>query len=127
METSRRPGKAVLRHTANVLQEVEVEGWQCQMRYDITFTPEALKDLKALRGIDRAKVQEVVEVHLRHEPTKLSKSRIKRLRQLKHPQFRLRVDELRIFYDVIENQVEVLAIVTKSNSDEWLTQKGISE
>ena len=97
------------------------------MRYDIIFTPEALKDLKALRGADRAKIQEAVEVHLRHEPAKLSKSRIKRLRQLKHPQFRLRVDELRIFYDVIENQVEVLAIIAKSNSDEWLTQKGISE
>ena len=92
------------------------------MRYDIIFTPEALKDLKALRGADRAKIQEAVAVHLRHEPTKLSKSRNKRLRQLKHPQFRLRVDELRIFYDVIENQVEVLAIITKSNSDEWLTQ-----
>jgi mRNA interferase RelE/StbE len=97
------------------------------MRYDIIFTPEALDDLKRLRAIDRAKVQEAVEVHLRHEPTKLSKSRIKRLRQLKHPQFRVRVDDLRIFYDVIEQQVEVLAILAKAETDDWLSRKGITE
>ena len=97
------------------------------MRYDIIFTPEALGDLKTLRAIDRAKVQDAIELHLRHEPTKLSKSRIKRLRQLKHPQFRLQVDDLRVFYDVIEQQVELLAILTKTDSGEWLSRKGIAE
>jgi hypothetical protein len=30
-------------------------------------------------------VREALEVHLRHEPTKVSKSRIKRLQDLTHP------------------------------------------
>jgi mRNA interferase RelE/StbE len=41
-------------------------------------------------------------MHLRHGPTKLSKSRIKRLRGLEQPQYRLRVGETRVFYDVTE-------------------------
>jgi mRNA-degrading endonuclease RelE of RelBE toxin-antitoxin system len=66
-------------------------------------------------------------IHLRHEPTKVSKSRIKRLRELTHPQYRLRVDELRVFYDVEGDEVQVLAIVAKSGAAEWLRQVGGSD
>jgi mRNA interferase RelE/StbE len=54
----------------------------------------------------------------------VSKSRIKRLRGLDHPQYRLRVDEVRVFYDVSETAVEVLAIVSKAKAQEWLKQEG---
>jgi mRNA interferase RelE/StbE len=60
---------------------------------------------------------------LRHEPTKVSKSRIKRLRGLERPQYRLRVDEVRVFYDVTETAVEVLAIVSKAEAQKWLDTK----
>ena len=36
------------------------------------------------------------------------------------PQYRLRVDDIRVFYDVTENTVEVLAIVPKSEASAWL-------
>ena len=55
-----------------------------------------------------------------------SKSRIKRLRGMSKPQFRLRVDEVRIFYDVAEGIVEVLAIVQKSQAQAWLDTLGES-
>ena len=58
--------------------------------------------------------------HLRHEPTKTSKTRIKRRRGLQRPQYRLRVSEIRVFYDVTEQAVEVLAIVPKSEAPAWL-------
>ena len=58
-----------------------------------------------------------MEAHLRHEPAKTSRSRIKRLRGLRRPQFRLRVGEVRIFYDVSAGTVEVLAIVTKAEAE----------
>ena len=69
----------------------------------------------------------MLEQHLRHEPTKVSRSRIKRLRGLRRPQFRLRVDEIRVFYDVREKNVEVLAIVPKSKATQWLEQEGEKE
>ena len=63
-------------------------------------------------------------MHLTHEPTKVSKSRIKRLRGLSQPQYRLRVDDIRVFYDVTETQVQVLAIVTKAEAQSWLDEEG---
>ena len=68
--------------------------------------------------------QQALEVHLTHEPTKASKSRIKRLRGLHQPQYRLRVGDIRVFYDVTETQVQVLAIVTKAEAQAWLDTQG---
>jgi hypothetical protein len=61
---------------------------------------------------------------LRNEPTRASKSRIKRLRGLSQPQYRLRVGEVRVFYDVTREAVEVLAIVTKDDAARWLAAHG---
>ena len=94
------------------------------MRYEILLAPEAVEDLNALKATARASVKDAVEMHLRHEPTKVSKSRIKRLRGLSRPQYRLRVDEIRVFYDVSGTDVEVLAIVAKSEAEKWLEEFG---
>ena len=73
----------------------------------------------------RATVRDAINQHLRHQPTKVSKSRIKRLRGLSHPQYRLRVgDDIRVFYDVTEEAVQILAIVQKSKVDAWLAEHG---
>jgi mRNA interferase RelE/StbE len=61
---------------------------------------------------------------MRHEPTKTSKSRIKRLRGISRPQYRLRVEEARVFYDVTEDAVEILAIVSKDDAENWLAKAG---
>ncbi len=98
------------------------------MRYHIVLAPEAVEDLDSLKANIRAAVRDAIEEHLRHEPTKESKSRIKRLRGLSHPQYRLRVgDDIRVFYDVTEAVVQVLAIVLKSEADPWLAKHGESD
>jgi mRNA-degrading endonuclease RelE of RelBE toxin-antitoxin system len=94
------------------------------MVYEITLAPEAVEDLNALKAAVRAAVKNALETHLRHEPTKVSKSRIKRLRGLARPQYRLRVEEIRVFYDVVGDEVEVLAIVPKSEAEQWLEKFG---
>jgi mRNA-degrading endonuclease RelE of RelBE toxin-antitoxin system len=94
------------------------------MRYAIILAPEAVDDLRGLKATVRAAVRDAMETHLRHEPTKVSKSRIKRLRGMARPQFRLRVGEVRVFYDVMEATVEVLAIVPKSDVRSWLDKMG---
>ena len=90
------------------------------MRYEIVLAPEAVEDLSALKAATKAAVKDALETHLRNEPTKVSKSRIKRLRGVSRPQYRLRVDEIRVFYDVVGTDVEVLAIVAKSEAEQWL-------
>ena len=94
------------------------------MRFEILLAPEAVEDLRKLKASERSAVKEALETHLRHEPTKTSRSRIKRLRGMARPQFRLRVEEVRVFYDVSGSNVEVLAIVPKLEADSWLTRYG---
>ncbi len=94
------------------------------MRYEIVLAPEAVRDLKRLKPTVRARIRGAIELHLLHQPTRTSKSRIKRLRGLSRPQFRLRVDEVRIFYDVEGNTVQVLAVVSKPDANTWLAQTG---
>ena len=94
-----------------------------RMRLDIVLAPSAVRQLKALRAHIRAEV-DAIERHLRHQPDKTSRSRIKRLRGLTRPQFRLRVGEVRVFYDIEEDQVQVLAIIDKPEAEEWLREEG---
>ena len=94
------------------------------MRFEIVLAPEAIADLRKLKANLQTALREALETHLRHEPTKTSCSRIKRLRGLLRPQYRLRVEEVRVFYDVSGSTVQVLAIVTKSEAEAWLAQFG---
>ena len=63
-----------------------------------------------------------METHLRAQPEATGKSRIKRLRGLRQPRHRLRVDQIRIFYDVNweERSVDVLRILRKAKTMEYL-------
>ncbi len=97
------------------------------MPFEIILAPEAVVDLDGLKANLRATVREGLETHLRHEPAKTSRSRIKRLKKMSQPQYRLRVGDVRVFYDVTEERVEVLAIVLKSEATEWLAKHGKSE
>jgi len=94
------------------------------MPFEIVLAPEAIEDLRRLRVNLRAMVRDALELHLRHEPRRTSRSRIKRLRGLDRPQYRLRVDEVRVFYDVTGITVEILAIVVKSEAEAWLARFG---
>jgi mRNA-degrading endonuclease RelE of RelBE toxin-antitoxin system len=95
------------------------------MRHTIVLAPEAVDDFHRLTARLQAMVRDGMERHLRHEPTKTSKSRIKRLRGLLKPQYRLRLDQLRVFYDVEGRVVSVLAIVPKQHAADWVTRYGV--
>ena len=92
------------------------------MPFAIVLAPEAVEDLRRLAANARATVRTALETHLRHEPEKTGRSRIKRLRGLLRPQYRLRVGEVRVFYDVSGTTVEILAVVAKSEAQSWLAQ-----
>jgi len=97
------------------------------MKHEIIFAPEAIQDFRRLSARNRSIVRDTIEKHLRHEPKKTSKSRIKRLRGLSQPQYRLRIGEIRVFYDIVEQTVQVLAIVPKSRAAAWLEGMGEQE
>jgi len=97
------------------------------MRFEIVLAPETVEDLRSLKANVRSTVRDALETHLRHQPMKTSRSRIKRLRGLARPQYRFRVGDVRVFYDVSAETVEVLAIVPKSEAAKWLEQFGSPE
>jgi len=94
------------------------------MRYEIIFSPEAADDFKKISARERATIKDAIEHHLRYEPGKVSRSRIKRLKEMEFPQYRLRVGEIRVFYDIQKETVEVLAVIPKSRAAEWLKDVG---
>jgi mRNA interferase RelE/StbE len=97
------------------------------MRFEIVLAPEAVADLRSLKANVRSAIRDALETHLRHEPMKTSRSRIKRLRGLARPEYRLRMGDIRVFYDLSAETVQVLAIVPKSEAPKWLEQFGSPE
>jgi mRNA-degrading endonuclease RelE of RelBE toxin-antitoxin system len=97
------------------------------MSFDIVLTAEAIEDGKALRARLRAEV--------RRRNRNASAARAGEDEPQPHqaasraasPQYRLRVGDIRVFYDVIDKTVEILGIVAKSEADAWLTQFGKPE
>lgn len=98
------------------------------MRYEIVFAPQAEEDLLSLRANERSEALDAIETHLRYEPEKVSKSRIKRLEGLEWPQYRLRIGDIRAFYDVFYVReggvVEILVIREKNEAMKWLAEYG---
>jgi mRNA-degrading endonuclease RelE of RelBE toxin-antitoxin system len=94
------------------------------MRFEIVLAPGAVEAMRKLPAHVRTRVRDALERHLRNEPMKVGRSRIKQLKGLSQPQYRLRVDEIRVFYDVTQTAVEVLAIVTKAEAQAWLQREG---
>lgn len=86
--------------------------------YTIILKRSAIADLDALRKYDATQIANAMERHLQHDPTKESKSRIKRLRGISNPDYRLRVGDCRVFYVVDEDarQVDVLRVMHKDQT-----------
>ncbi len=84
--------------------------------FKIIFKPEAVRQLRRLRRYYAKAVLDSIERHLREEPEKGSRTSIRRLRGHQQSTFRLRVQDYRMFYDVVEDRVEVVKILHKSEA-----------
>ena len=92
--------------------------------YRIVFDQDALSDLAGFRAYDRRAIVDLIQKLLSVAPARVSKTRIKRLRGYESPQFRLRVGEFRVLYDVIGDEVLVLRVLLKSDVAEYLREMG---
>ncbi|MFQ5684254.1 MAG: type II toxin-antitoxin system RelE/ParE family toxin [Candidatus Binatia bacterium] len=92
--------------------------------FAIVFKPEALRKIKRLKRYHAVAILDAIEVHLRAEPEKTSRGSIKRLRGKQQTTFRLRVQDYRVFYDVIEDRVEIIQILHKSETEDFYKEEG---
>ncbi len=86
--------------------------------FEIYLKPSAVKDMDRLRKYDAVMVADGMEIHLSQNPTKESKSRIKRLRGISNPDYRLRLGDFRAFHNVdnVKHAVDVLRILHKDQT-----------
>jgi mRNA interferase RelE/StbE len=84
--------------------------------FRIVVRPSAAEQIRRLRRIDAVAILDAIETHLRYEPDRVSRSRIKRLRGRNTATYRLRVGEFRVFYDVVEAAVIVVAVLHKRDT-----------
>jgi addiction module RelE/StbE family toxin len=92
------------------------------MAYEIKYSDEAVEDLKKIRAFDRAAILDEIEHVLGVNPTLESKAKVKQLRQPAPSQYRLRVADFRIFYDVKEI-VQIVRILSKEDTIRYLEKK----
>lgn len=94
------------------------------MPFEVEITAEAEKDLNRIKSFYRAQILDAIEAHLSHTPTFVSRSRIKRLKLLDSPAYRLRINDYRVYYDVDESdqRVTVLRILDKEASLRYLQE-----
>ena len=89
--------------------------------YEIRLKHSAISDMDALRKYDATRIADAMERHLRNDPTKESRSRIKRLRGITDPDYRLRVGDYRVFYTVHDDRrrVDVLRVMHKDQTQSY--------
>ncbi len=90
------------------------------MAFEVGYSNASVEQLSKLRAFDRTAILDVVDKVLQVAPTTVSKTTLKRLRQPAPTEYRLRVGEYRVFYDVDENIVSIIQILSKEDSIRFL-------
>jgi mRNA interferase RelE/StbE len=91
--------------------------------FEIVVRPVAVEQIRRLRRADAVAIVDALETHLRCEPERLSRSRIKRLRGKQDATYRLRVGDYRVFYDVREGEVVVTAVLHKRDTTRFYREE----
>ena len=92
------------------------------MLYQLLYSQRALDDLRKLRAFDQTAVLDGIERHLRTSPTEPSRAVIKQLRQPAPTEYRLRVREFRVFYNVQADRVLIRRIIGKAEAEQYLRE-----
>jgi mRNA-degrading endonuclease RelE of RelBE toxin-antitoxin system len=90
------------------------------MPYEVRYSEKAVEDLKRMRRFDRSAVIDQIDQVLAVNPALESKARVKKLREPAPAQYRLRVGEFRVFYDVAEDHLDIIMILSKEDAVAYL-------
>ena len=86
------------------------------MTWRLLYSVEAVEDLRRLRAYDRAAVLDTIEARLASQPDVENGIAIRRLRQPAPTSFRLRVADIRVYYDIDGDTVYVVRVLSKADS-----------
>jgi mRNA-degrading endonuclease RelE of RelBE toxin-antitoxin system len=91
--------------------------------FTIEFAREAEREIRTLPAAEARMILQEIQSRLSSEPFKGSKTRIKRLVGFTPPLYRLRVRDYRAYYRIVEQQVVVLTVLHKKDSERWLKRR----
>lgn len=91
--------------------------------FEIEFKSLALRQLKDLKRYYAIQIVSAIEKYLKFNPDKPSIPRIKRLRGYQKATYRLREGDYRIFYDVDQTTVTVVAILHKTETAKFYSKE----
>jgi len=96
-----------------------------EKRLKVIFSPAAARDVEGLDTAAAITLVKDIQVYLETRPVPFGKSRIKKLSGFEPPLYRLRTGDFRAYYRIRGDEVVVIAVTRRKDSDKRL--RGISE
>lgn len=91
-----------------------------QRRLRVIFSPAAQRDIEKLEADKAIRLVKDIKSYLETNPFPLGKTRIKKMSGFKPPLYRLRSGDLRAYYRIFQEEVVVLTITHKKDSEKFL-------
>ena len=91
-----------------------------ERRFNVIFSGAAQRDIEKLEIEDALQLARDIKNYLEQSPVPFGKSRIKRLTGFDPPLYRLRSGDFRAYYRIVSNDVVILAITHKKDSERYL-------
>lgn len=89
-------------------------------RFNVIFSPSSQREIERLEADDAIQLARDIKTYLETSPLPFGKSRIKKMTGYNPPLYRLRSGDFRAYYRIISEDVVVLAITHKKDSEKIL-------
>jgi mRNA-degrading endonuclease RelE of RelBE toxin-antitoxin system len=89
-------------------------------RFNVIFSASAQREIEKLEIEDALQLTKDIKNYLEQSPLPFGKSRIKRLTGFDPPLYRLRSGDFRAYYRIVSEDVIILAITHKKDSEKYL-------
>jgi mRNA-degrading endonuclease RelE of RelBE toxin-antitoxin system len=94
------------------------------MTFTVLLTDSAIEDLDYFRKSERRIIADGIAQHLERDADVETRRR-KRLRPNRLAPWELRIDDFRVFYDIVEEEVKIVAVGHKEHNDLYIRGKKV--
>jgi len=91
-----------------------------EKRFNVIFSGAAQREIEKLETEDALQLVKAIKNYLERSPLPFGKTRIKRLTGFDPPLYRLRSGDFRAYYRIVSNDVVILTITHKKDSERYL-------
>lgn len=91
-----------------------------QKKFKVIFSPPVLHEIERLETDTALQLAKDIKAHLETSPLPIGKSRIKKLTGYIPPLYRLRSGDFRAYYRILPDNVVILAVIHKKESEKFL-------